>query len=750
MKNLFTLVAISSLIAITSLVQAQDTPVHKRYQRDTIPHPVIQDILSEVNQDSLAAHITFLQNMGTRFQYAENRKQVAEWIAARFRSYGVTHAALDSFRIAGDTVLADSVWQYNVVATLQGTSAPDEIYILGAHHDDFSNTNMYLNAPGANDNASGCAVAFEFARICQKKHVQLSSTIRLITFAAEELTGYKHYGGSIDYANKLNLAQQDLRLMINNDMVANTTGAGYEIIASYIDTEKNRWAGELTLFSAAVYSTLEVLPRPYPTSDATHFSELGYCVAGFQQYGMDVTYHTIHDSVSNCNMNLCYEAAKATCAILLNEQLTPVPQELTSFCGKQNLTLSWKPTLNDNVAGFQIYRSPSPDTGYVQIAAIIGLTSEYTDTTVVTGQVWYYRVTSKDDTGFESLPSNVAKGALTPHDRALLVVKDSKGGCNDPEDPEVMGFYTAIFDGLDPDLSDASETDSLDIAILGRYEKICWFSNTWSNQPGSAFRARQADVDMYLKSGGQLFLASFQPSFLTNGNTYPNKNYTSDQTVYQLYKIAAVERKPPAFLNGAYPAASPEYDTLHVDPVKCPGQTAGHLLNVECITPAPDATLIYRFNTTYDTSTTQGSMKGKPVGLEYLGPGFKVIILSVPIYYLDTADAISLVNLIVKDKFTTSIGMEEENSPGKPAPTLHLVPNPATGQTTLTFELTLPSDVMLKVFRLTGERVYENKTGHLSAGSHTFHLPSLSVAPGIYLVTLQTHAGINTAKLVIL
>jgi len=749
MKTLCILVTLFTLFITSTQDQAQDGPFRLPGQReDTIPHPLIQDILQEISEDSLASHIAFLQNMGTRFMYAENRKQVAEWIAARFQSYGVNHVEIDSFRIAGDTILTDTVWQYNVVATLEGTSAPGEIYILGAHHDDYSDTNLYLFAPGANDNASGCALAFEFARICQKKQFQPASTIRLITFAAEELTGYKKNSGSIDYANRLHENQEDLRLMINNDMIAYSTEPEGELRATAISTGLSQWPGILSLQSSSLYSSISLIPSIYPTADADPFNQLGYPVAGLESVVLPPTYHTINDSLSHCQMNLVAGAARVISAILLSEQLMPVPQYLTCAAGKTYVKLSWKSTRNHHVSGYRIYRSEMPDSGFVLLGTAQGMDSCYSDSTLMMGKTWYYRVTSLGDSGFESLPSNVANGALAPHDRELLVVKDSRGGYMDPGDQEVMDFYQTVFEGLEAEITDASQTDTLQIGLLARYRKIFWLSNTYSNQSGSAFRNRQEEIAQYLNSGGQLFLASFQPSFLTGGNTYMNKEFTSDQTVYQLYKIKSVERKPAAFLNGAIPAAT-DYDSLQVDPLKTPEEPIGHLPNVECITPTPDASLIYRFNSSFDSTSNPGSMKGKPVGIEYLGSDYKLILLSVPIYYLDTSDAVTLVNLVAKEKFNSFIGVEDQDLSEKNILKLDLIPNPATSSLSVRFNLPRSTDVNLYVTDLTGRCFTETRSLRLTAGQHRLALPVYHLSSGIYLVILQTREGTGVAKLIV-
>jgi len=730
------------------LSRSQDPGPVLHGQLNPAAHPVILDIVTAINKDSLTATMVAMVNFGTRFMYSENRKVVAEWIANRFQSYGITDVVLDSFIVAGDTIPEDSVWQYNVIATMHGISAPEEIYLIGAHYDDYSAGDPYQIAPGADDNASGCAVALEIARVIHAKGFQPASTIRFVAFAAEEMIGYLGYSGSMHDASKMLSNQVDLRLVINNDMVANTTGTDFQILGTEMQTGRNKWAGVLTSKSAALYSLLDITPGNYPTSDATEYYSNGFPVAGFQEYGMYWTYHTIHDSVSNCNMELCREATKATCAILLNEQLTPVPQDLAASGRPSSINLHWKETANANVAGFGIYRSIQQDTGYILISQTERMDHQFTDSTVAEGSIYYYQVTSFDQDGYESTPSNITFGAIAPKNRDLLVVKDSKGGFNNPSDSAIVSFYQDIFSEIPFDFSDASEVDSLVLAILGKYKKIIWLSTAYSNQPNSSFIRHRGEITQYVRDGGQLFLSAFQPSFLIANNATTTLSFSQNDDIYRYFKIGQVNRKPPSALNGAYPVKG-EYDSLWVDSLKCPTPPIGHLLNVECITPTPDASLIYRFNSAFDTSSAQGMMKGKPVGLEYLGNDFKVIILSVPLYYLDCDDAKTLIELIVKEKFKTPVGIGDQNSGKASACSIQNYPNPCNSETVIKYTLTYPSDVRIELIDMKGSVVLSRNEGVREKGSYRLGIPVNQLTPGIYLIVLKTHHEMISSRMVV-
>jgi Zn-dependent M28 family amino/carboxypeptidase len=78
---------------------------------------------------------------------------------------------------------------YNVVAEIPGTDRKDEVILLGGHLD------SWHSATGATDNATGCAVMMEAARILKALGVQPRRTIRLALWGGEEegLLGSKAY-----------------------------------------------------------------------------------------------------------------------------------------------------------------------------------------------------------------------------------------------------------------------------------------------------------------------------------------------------------------------------------------------------------------------------------------------------------------------------------------------------------------------------------------------------------------------------
>lgn len=81
-----------------------------------------------------------------------------------------------------------------------------------------------------------------------------------------------------------------------------------------------------------------------------------------------------------------------------------VPQGLTATAYDKKIVLRWQsvkdpgnPDLNENLAGYNIYRSETDGTGYVKIGMVADTETEFEDTTVENGRTYYYVITAFDN-----------------------------------------------------------------------------------------------------------------------------------------------------------------------------------------------------------------------------------------------------------------------------------------------------------------------------------------------------------------
>ncbi len=277
-------------------------------------------IINNICEDSIQKYVEALENMDTRYALADNRRDVAMSILGKFASFGYTDIKLDSFQLnkyyAGTTYYT---WQYNVIATLPGTVYPDSISIIGGHHDSIIDSGLgspFNSAPGANDNASGVATTLEVARTLKKVNFQPKTTIKFVTFAAEELGLY----GSYDYAGKAFQANSKIKMMLNNDMVAywsnpDTSNWCVNILDYTNSTSLRKKAQEVCKLYTSLKTNNDNTYQEY--SDSYPFALKGYKAIFFISNADDENYHTPNDLTTQCNFKFCREVAKVNCVLLI-------------------------------------------------------------------------------------------------------------------------------------------------------------------------------------------------------------------------------------------------------------------------------------------------------------------------------------------------------------------------------------------------------------------------------------------------
>ncbi len=343
------LILITVALLFTLIVNAQID-----YNTDSI----INVCINEINADSIEQHILHLENFGTRFMLAPNRKEIANWIKDKFIDLGYTNTIIDSFKtethchygIANwDTI----TWQYNVIAELQGSQSQDSSVIIGAHYDSYNESlDPFISAPGADDDGSGVGAIIEIARVFKKLNYIPENNIKFIAFAAEELVFFSDYSGSKNYAEKANLNNDKIQFYLNLDMIANTTALSDRrlIIFSY---DNSIAVTDLAVNCCNSYS--EIIPNVvdiyFGGVDSYWFYSNGYKTVYFEEYDFSPNYHSSNDIVNNCNMNYCAEVTKVSLAMLISS--TTVATAIVSS--------------NNSLKEINVF--PNPTTGKITIMA---------------------------------------------------------------------------------------------------------------------------------------------------------------------------------------------------------------------------------------------------------------------------------------------------------------------------------------------------------------------------------------------
>ncbi|GIJ61825.1 M20/M25/M40 family metallo-hydrolase [Virgisporangium aurantiacum] len=195
------------------------------------PDPELRDLLRRVDAGRIEAIVRRLAAFGTRHTLSSqddpNRGIGAarDWIFQEFQRYAATSGGrmsveLQSYVQEPAPRIPTATTITNVVATLRGVEAPDRIYVVTGHYDSRVTDvlNAVADAPGADDDASGVAVAMEVARLLATR--PLRATVVLAAVAGEEqgLFGSRHM------ATLMKAAGADVQGMFSYDIVGSSVG----------------------------------------------------------------------------------------------------------------------------------------------------------------------------------------------------------------------------------------------------------------------------------------------------------------------------------------------------------------------------------------------------------------------------------------------------------------------------------------------------------------------------------------------
>ena len=365
------------------------------YQRSFDPDPVVTALLEEVSGTNLTTTVQHLEDYGTRNCYTPQSVEAQNWIAQQFEDLGLSVEIMD-FQMSGSA-------SDNVIATLVGTTYPDEYVICGSHYDSYANGG---GAPGADDNASGSAAVIEIARILSQ--YTFDRTIVFCTFSGEEYGLY----GSEAYASRCADEGMNIQGYFNLDMI------GYLQSGSPIHTDLiyPSSAQELADFYTDVCATYlpDFIVGPGALSggdsDHTSFNNNGYMgIFPFEDSDNYSPYiHTPNDlvgpSFNNEEQAVVFTKATLASVVTMANRLNP-PQNLVALPGDQMVELNWSPLPDASV--FNIYRDD----------VLIGNTNEniYIDNAVVNETQYSYYITAiYTDSGEESDPTNLVYATPMP------------------------------------------------------------------------------------------------------------------------------------------------------------------------------------------------------------------------------------------------------------------------------------------------------------------------------------------------
>ncbi|WP_126172815.1 M28 family peptidase [Altericroceibacterium xinjiangense] len=218
----------AALLAVSSAAAAQTT-------RTASAPPAAAGAASvaaaSVSEQRLRQDVETLVSFGTRHTLSEQdnpRRGIGAawtWGENEFRKISqecgnCLEVVLPETTVSGDRI-PEPVRLIDVVAIQRGTERPNEVVIVQGHIDSRASDVMdaVSDAPGANDDASGTALAVEAARVLSKNTYPSTIVYALLTGEEQGL-----YGGKL-LANYAKQQGWTVKAVLNNDIVGGSCGS---------------------------------------------------------------------------------------------------------------------------------------------------------------------------------------------------------------------------------------------------------------------------------------------------------------------------------------------------------------------------------------------------------------------------------------------------------------------------------------------------------------------------------------------
>jgi hypothetical protein len=205
-------------------------PEHDRPATAQRPSRELRALLAEIDRDRIEATVRTLASFGTRHTLSSQDDPergigaARDWIFAELKRYAAVSGGrmtveLQSYVQEPVPRIPVATRITNVVATLRGSTAPDRVYVVSGHYDSRATDVMdaVSDAPGADDDASGVAVAMELARVMARR--RSAATLVFAAVAGEEQGLF----GAAHMAQTYRTAGTDVQGMFTDDIIGSPT-----------------------------------------------------------------------------------------------------------------------------------------------------------------------------------------------------------------------------------------------------------------------------------------------------------------------------------------------------------------------------------------------------------------------------------------------------------------------------------------------------------------------------------------------
>lgn len=275
---------------------ARDTVFLAEYTVDN--QATVGPWLPQVAEANIRATIEHLSTAWPNRYYSSTHGQAAaEWIRDTWLSLagGRSDVSAELFTACGNCST-----QPSVILTVQGTELPDEVVVLGGHLDSisWSGSGDNMDAPGADDDASGIATLTEVIRIAMASGWQPKRTVKFMGYAAEEVglrgsnaIAQSFQGQGVNVVGVLQLDMTNYAVGASDDM---------QLITDYSNAGLQQFVRDVfDEYLAPLGLTRGTYTCGYACSDHASWTSAGYPSAMMFEAGFNNDIHTPDDTLAN-------------------------------------------------------------------------------------------------------------------------------------------------------------------------------------------------------------------------------------------------------------------------------------------------------------------------------------------------------------------------------------------------------------------------------------------------------------------
>lgn len=347
---------------------------------DIVPNidPDIETLVNAVSEQQLLVYVQTLENFGTRNAFSDAEREdwgvgaARRWIHNEFVRVGVASNNRLQVQFADFPLNYNgfSANQQNIIATLPGTTAPEDVVVIFAHYDTRppNVTDGASRAPGANDNASGVALLLETARLLSSR--QWNQTIVFAALAAEEQGTY----GAKNFVQNAVINEMNVVAAFNYDTVGGNAGIPQYVRLFSPDLYESRSGqiGRYYDYVAGLYvpafgvNAIDAMDREGRWGDHREFIFAGMPAVRLTQSVEDPIYiNSTRDTWSALDYSYLRQVTQVNVAVMANLVGAPPSPEapiIVPMAGPDTLLLTWE--VDRLAAGYAISFRPLTLEGY--------------------------------------------------------------------------------------------------------------------------------------------------------------------------------------------------------------------------------------------------------------------------------------------------------------------------------------------------------------------------------------------------